>query len=202
MNGARLAWPATYPTALVLAAGIAALYVGRDVFIPVALAILLSFMLAPITVWLQRRHVPRIASVICAVSIAFIFIAAFAYTVASQVTQLAGNLPLEEATEGKRRQSQAGREEAEVLHEVAGFEQEEADLAAVHMLVKGRDAVHKGGQLAEQFHPDQPAADDHESEELRFPLRVGLHVGALETLDDVVAEQQGVGESLEREGVR
>ena len=36
---------------------------------------------------------------------------------------------------------------------------------------------------------------------LLFALRVGLHVGALEPLDDVVAEQQGVGEGLEREGV-
>ena len=69
------------------------------------------------------------------------------------------------------------------------------------MLVEGRDAVHEGGQLAEQLHPDQPAADDHEREELRFASRVGFHVGALEPLDDVVAEQQGVGEGLEREGV-
>jgi hypothetical protein len=69
------------------------------------------------------------------------------------------------------------------------------------VLVERCDAVHEGGQFAEQFYPNQPAADDHEREELRLALRVGFHVGALEPFDDVVAQQQGVGEGLEREGV-
>ena len=59
----------------------------------------------------------------------------------------------------------------------------------------------KCGQLAEQFHPDQSAADDHEGELPAFALRVGLHVRSLETLDDVVAEQESIGEGLEGEGV-
>ena len=84
---------------------------------------------------------------------------------------------------------------------VAGLEQEEADLVAVHVLVKGRDPIHEGGQLAEQLHPDQAAADDREREQSAFLPGVGFHVGSLEALDDVVAEQEGVGEGLEREGV-
>ena len=83
----------------------------------------------------------------------------------------------------------------------AALEQDEADLVAIHVLVKRRDPVHESGQLAEQLHADQSAADDREREQAAFALRVGLHVGALETLDDVVAEQEGVGEGLEREGV-
>ena len=81
------------------------------------------------------------------------------------------------------------------------LEQEETDLVAAHVPVKRRDPVHEGGQLAEQLHADQPAADDHEREQSAFAPRVGLHVGSLEALDDVVAEQEGVGEGLEREGV-
>ena len=84
---------------------------------------------------------------------------------------------------------------------VARLEQDETNLVAIHVLVKGRDPVRESGQLAEQLHADQPAADDHEREQSAFALGVGLHVGALETLDDVVAEQEGVGEGLEREGV-
>src|SRR6476660_4542560 len=38
---------------------IAALYVGREVFVPIALAILLSFVLAPLIRLLQHIHVPR-----------------------------------------------------------------------------------------------------------------------------------------------
>jgi len=75
------------------------------------------------------------------------------------------------------------------------------DFSAIHVLVERRDPVHEGDQLAEQFHPDEAAADDHEREESRFALRVGFNVGALEPLDDVVAKQQGVGEGLERKGV-
>ena len=59
----------------------------------------------------------------------------------------------------------------------------------------------KAGQFAEQFHPDKAAADDYECEKLRFALRVGFHVGAFESLNDVVAKQQRVGDRLEREGV-
>ena len=84
---------------------------------------------------------------------------------------------------------------------VAPLEQDEADLVAAHVLVKRRDPVHERGQLAEQLHPDQPAADDHEREQSAFALGVRLHVGPLEPLDDVVAEQEGVGQGLEREGV-
>ena len=51
--------------ATVLAALIVAtLYFGRDVFVPIALAILLSFVLAPLTRRLQDWHIPRAASVI------------------------------------------------------------------------------------------------------------------------------------------
>jgi hypothetical protein len=84
---------------------------------------------------------------------------------------------------------------------VAGLEQNEADLVAVHVLVKGRYSIHESGQLAEQLHPDQPAANDYERKHSALDLRVGFHVGALEALDDMVAEQQRVGQGLEREGV-
>src|SRR5262249_55559657 len=57
------------------------------------------------------------------------------------------------------------------------------------------------GQFAEQLHANEPAADDHEGELAALPLRVSLHVGALEPLDDVIAEQESVGEVLECEGM-
>ena len=45
-----------------------------------------------------------------------------------------------------------------VDHPVSGLDPDEADFIAIHVLVEGGDAVHEGGQLAEQLHPDQPAA--------------------------------------------
>lgn len=77
---------------------IAALYVGREVFVPVALAILLSFVLAPLIRLLQRIHVPRAMAVISVVFIAFAAISGLAGLMATQVTQLAGDLPRYQST--------------------------------------------------------------------------------------------------------
>ena len=65
---------------------IAGLFVGREVFVPVALAILLSFVLAPLIRLLQKLHVPRALAVIGVVLVAFAAIMALA-TVVTQVTR-------------------------------------------------------------------------------------------------------------------
>ena len=50
---------------------IAGLYVGREVLLPIALAILLSFVLTPILLFLRRLKVPRIIGVMIVVTLAF-----------------------------------------------------------------------------------------------------------------------------------
>jgi predicted PurR-regulated permease PerM len=80
-------------TAIVIVMVIASLYFGREVFVPIALSILLSFALAPPVRWLRTIHVPRIAAVLLVVTMAFAFIAAFATIVAWQIGDLAAQLP-------------------------------------------------------------------------------------------------------------
>jgi predicted PurR-regulated permease PerM len=84
--------------AVVTAILIGALYVGREVFIPIALAILLSFVLAPLVGLLQRAHIPRVLSVISVVLFAFTSIFALGGVIATQVAELAGDLPRYEFT--------------------------------------------------------------------------------------------------------
>jgi predicted PurR-regulated permease PerM len=84
--------------AVVAAIIIGALYVGREVFIPIALAILLSFVLAPLVRLLQRLHVPRAAAVLLVVLSAFAGIFAIGGLIASELSQLAGDLPRYEFT--------------------------------------------------------------------------------------------------------
>lgn len=80
-------------TAIIVALIIAGLYVGRDVFVPIALAILLSFVLAPPVERLETLRVPRGAAVPIVVVTAFLAIFALGSLIASQITQLADGLP-------------------------------------------------------------------------------------------------------------
>jgi predicted PurR-regulated permease PerM len=80
-------------TAIVVALIVAGLYVGRDVFVPIALAILLSFVLAPPVERLETLRVPRGAAVPIVVVAAFLAIFALGSLIASQITQLADGLP-------------------------------------------------------------------------------------------------------------
>ena len=72
---------------------ISTLYLGRDVFIPITLAILLSFVLAPLVGFLQRVRLPRGLSVVSVVLLAFMIIFGLGSLIASQVTELAVGLP-------------------------------------------------------------------------------------------------------------
>ena len=81
-----------YRPAATLAGAIAALYFGRDVFLPIAVALLLTFALAPLVSALRRVGIPRIVAVIGSVVLAFAALALFSIIVATQVGELARNV--------------------------------------------------------------------------------------------------------------
>ena len=83
--------PATLVAGLVVV--IAALYLGQDILIPLALSILLSFMLAPIVLRLRRWGLGRVPSVIAVVVLLLVALLGLGSIVASQVLHLADNLP-------------------------------------------------------------------------------------------------------------
>jgi predicted PurR-regulated permease PerM len=72
---------------------VAALYFGRDVFVPMALAVLLSFALGPLVVWLRSWHINRVLAVIGVVVLAFAVILGIGALIASQLEHLAEDLP-------------------------------------------------------------------------------------------------------------
>jgi predicted PurR-regulated permease PerM len=77
---------------------VAALYFARDILIPVVLAVLLTFVMTPLVTFLQRWYVPRAVAVIASVLVAVTIILSLGSMVASQVNQLAGELPRYQAT--------------------------------------------------------------------------------------------------------
>ncbi len=77
---------------------VAVLYFARELLIPLVLAVLLSFVLAPLVRALRRIHVPRAAAVLVAVVIGFALILGIGTLMARQATSLAANLPTYQAT--------------------------------------------------------------------------------------------------------
>ena len=71
---------------------IAALYFGREVFVPMALALLLSFALGPPVLLLRRWHVNRVLAVIAVVVLVFSVILGIGALIGSQLAHLAENL--------------------------------------------------------------------------------------------------------------
>jgi predicted PurR-regulated permease PerM len=69
------------------------LYWARVVFIPVALAVFLTFLLAPLVLSLQRRGLGRVPSVILVVLAAALLLGGTGWVVVRQMTSLAAQLP-------------------------------------------------------------------------------------------------------------
>jgi predicted PurR-regulated permease PerM len=92
-------------TAILAVIIIMMLYFGREIIIPIALAILLSFVLAPVVGLLQRIRVPRGLAVVSVVILAFALIFAMGSLLASQLTQLAEDLPRYQSTISEKIQS-------------------------------------------------------------------------------------------------
>ena len=80
-------------TVIIVSAVIAALYFGHDVLVPIALAILLSFVLAPVVEGFTRLHTGKVAAVLLSVFLAFAVLAGLGAIIGRQVAQLADNLP-------------------------------------------------------------------------------------------------------------
>lgn len=72
---------------------VAVLYFAREVFLPLAIAVLLTFALAPLVSLVRKIGIPRIPAVVLVVALAVIAISAFSAVVATQVAELASNLP-------------------------------------------------------------------------------------------------------------
>jgi predicted PurR-regulated permease PerM len=90
---------------LVGIAVVAALYFGREVLVPLALAVLLSFVLSPLVRLLQRCYFPRTLAVIAVALVAFAAIFGLGALMVSQINELAKDLPHYQTTLAKKIES-------------------------------------------------------------------------------------------------
>ncbi|MGX9966847.1 AI-2E family transporter [Roseomonas sp. F4] len=73
---------------------VAVLYFARELLVPLALAVLLSFVLAPIARALRRFGIPRVAGVLAAVLSAVAVIGFLGLIMGRQLAELAGDIPI------------------------------------------------------------------------------------------------------------
>jgi predicted PurR-regulated permease PerM len=78
---------------VIVAIVVAALYFTREILAPIALAVLLSFVLAPLVKIFQRWHLPRSLAVVITVAGALAITVCLGMMVMVQVNQLARDLP-------------------------------------------------------------------------------------------------------------
>ena len=72
---------------------VAALYFSREVLIPLALAILLSFLLSPAVHWLERLRLPRVVATLIVVILSVSALCLIAYTAYRQTVAIVEQLP-------------------------------------------------------------------------------------------------------------
>src|SRR5579862_4018783 len=86
--GGRFSWGV-----IVFAVGVAILYFAQDVLIPLALSLLLAFLLAPMVTRAQRVGLGRVPSVLLVAAFAFGFMILIGWIVAGQLIKFAEDLP-------------------------------------------------------------------------------------------------------------
>ena len=90
----------------------AILYLAREVLIPLALAILLSFLLAPVVRRLEQWRLGRVPSTLIAVVVGVALIAGIGYVAARQALSLAAKLPEYRENIGKKFRTVRGQQDS------------------------------------------------------------------------------------------
>lgn len=80
-------------TLIAVSAAVAALYLGRAIAIPIAIAVLISFSLGPAVARLGRAGLGRLPAIVIVVAPALVALGTFAYVVTTEIGRLADNLP-------------------------------------------------------------------------------------------------------------
>jgi predicted PurR-regulated permease PerM len=72
---------------------IVGLYYGRQVLIPLALAVVLAFLLAPAVGWLEKCHLTRVPAVLVVLVLAFTAVASLGWIVTGQLMDIVDQFP-------------------------------------------------------------------------------------------------------------
>ena len=108
-------------TALLVLAAIAFGYWASPVLVPLALSILLAFLLNPIVTYLQRRKMPRTVAAFLVTSVGLLIVGVLAWIFTAQVVYLGEQLPVYERKVTERIDEIRESGESSLLAKVQGF---------------------------------------------------------------------------------
>jgi predicted PurR-regulated permease PerM len=77
---------------IIMALVIGALVVGRDLFIPLAVAMVIAFILAPVVRWLAARQVPHSVAAVGVLTMAIVLVVGLSLTLSAQLLSLTAEL--------------------------------------------------------------------------------------------------------------
>ncbi len=156
------------PTAVTMVGVVAILYLGREVFLPLAIAFLLTFALAPIVSALRKRSIPKVPAVVVTVTLAFLAIGLFSFVVATQVSTLAQNIPTYQSN---------------ILEKVRSLREVGANGGIVERLSNAVERVgaelQRGTRVPEQAEPQAPAREP-------LPVEIVSRQNPVEILKNVI----------------
>ena len=69
------------------------IFIGQDIIVPLAFAILLAVLLLPVNNYLERKRVPRVFAIILSLTLSFIFIGSIIYFLSSQIARFMNDVP-------------------------------------------------------------------------------------------------------------
>src|SRR5688572_16704838 len=69
------------------------IYLGQDILMPICFAIVLAFLLLPVSGWLTRKGLPEVVAMLLAILLALLVILAIGYFLSAQIAGFVDDLP-------------------------------------------------------------------------------------------------------------
>jgi len=158
--------PTSLGTLAVAVVIVVSLYFGREVFVPMALAVLLSFALGPLVLLLRRWHLGRVPAVIVAVLLAFSIIGGIGTFVGTQLAHLAVDLPGYQTNISRK------------IHSLRASTGKGGVVEVTSKMVKNLDKeIEKPAETSDKTATDQPAAPPQSAQQ-QTPVPVEVRQAA------------------------
>ena len=144
-------------TIIIGVAVVAGLYFGREVLVPMSIAVLLSFVLAPVADALSCLRIGRVASVLITVALAFAILGVLGAVIGRQAAQLSENLPAYQEVISKK------------------LDAVRSSAFGAHMVEKAADALHGlENNIGKNAVPPKPV-QEQTAQAVDHPLQVEVH---------------------------